>query len=151
MKRQRFFPLVFLLWAIILAVLFICIGCSDKDNSRGPSDTKAVFNPLVPDEELNNLSISALTRWEKLSSTHTGRLDRRGDSFGVKSLGVQFNDKPAIYYVANVNKRAERNGFIYRRGGGSYRNRDTWTSHGGLFVSRPRDSKATKFRIVRVR
>jgi hypothetical protein len=141
----------YILSLIILAVALVSAGCSDNDNSRGPGDTKAVFNPLAPDEDMEAATVSALTGWEKLSSTHTGRLDRRGDSFHVKSLGVQFSDKPAIYYVADVNKRAERNGFIYRRGGGSYRNRDTWTSHGGLFVSRPRDSKATKFRILKVR
>lgn len=135
----------------ILAVALVSAGCGDRDNSRGPSDTKAVLNPLAPDEDLSAATISALTGWNNLSGSHTGRLSRRGDSFGLRSLGVQFNDSGSVYYIADVNKRAEKNGFIYRRGGGAYRNRETWTSHGGMFVSRPNGSRATKFRVVKVR
>ncbi|MDP3481442.1 MAG: hypothetical protein Q8R88_16870 [Desulfoprunum sp.] len=62
----------------------------------------------------------------------TFRIGKKGTAFG-KTIKVVFSNGWSVT-IPDTSKRFEKNNFIYRAGGGSFRNAETWTSHGGVFI-----------------
>lgn len=126
------------LFLILFLALFLS-GCGDDD------DTATTTGSATDKTTTTTAKTTTKTTYSKKATyTSSGvapanrgggttfRINRKGTSFG-KSIKVVFSNGWTVT-IPNTSKRFTKSGFIYRAGGGSYRNAETWTSHGGVFI-----------------
>lgn len=130
----------------LFLVLFLSVflnGCSDsneqpdavtgvgddKVTAATPTATKSTFSKKETYKATG-------TAWEPgRGNGSTFRIPKIGTAFG-KTIKVVFSSGYTVI-VPDTSKRLAIGKFLYRCGGGSYRNRETWTSHGGVFLAAP--------------
>ena len=114
---------------ILLLTLFLS-GCGDDDDTDTTtgSGTDTTTSTFKNKEVYSSTGVAPSGR----GGGTTFRINKQGTAFG-KKIKVVFSNGWSVT-IPDTSKRYTQGNFIYRAGGGSYRNRETWTSHGGVFI-----------------
>lgn len=128
------------LFLILVLTLFLS-GCGDDDDTDtttgSGTDTTTTKSTFSKKESYPATG----TAWESgRGNGSTFRIPKKGSSYG-KTIKIVFSSGYSAV-VPDTSKRYSVGKFIYRCGGGSYRNPETWTAHGGAFIVAPENDKS---------
>lgn len=139
---------------LILCLTLFLSGCSDSDSDTTDTTTGTGTTTTT---KTSTQTTTKTTYSRKATYTSSGvapagrgggttfRINKRGTAFG-KSIKVVFSNGWTVT-IPDTSKRFSKNGFIYRAGGGSFRNAETWTSHGGAFICANNGNKSRSLTI----
>ena len=120
-------------------------------NGCGSSDDKTDATTGTGDDQTTTAAKDNFTKHQTYSATGfatesgrgggtTFRIFKKGPEFG-KKIKVVFSSGYTVI-VPDTSKRFSVGLFIFRPGGGSYRNPATWTAHKGVFLVAPAGDKS---------
>jgi len=136
------------LFSILLLALFL--------NGCGSNDDKTATTTGAGDDQTTKATTDAAAFSHKETFSSTGSAPKRGggSTFRIKKKGTAFGKTIKVVFsngwsvtVPNTSKRFTSGNFIYRAGGGSFRNAETWTTHGGVFLCANAGNKSKKVTI----
>lgn len=120
------------LFLILVLTLFLS-GCGDDDDTDTTTGSGTDTTTNFTKKETYTATGTA---WEPdRGNGSTFRIPKKGTAFG-KTIKVVFSSGYSVV-VPDTSKRYSVGKFIYRCGGGPYRNYETWTAHGGAFIVAP--------------
>lgn len=118
---------------------FAISGCSGGDKTdamSGSGDADQIVSKNEKNRTVFNPEIDSRAYSRKAVFNIEGRSCRpkpKGSAFG-KSFLIVYPSGQKIFVPNSELRSLWSGGGTYRRGGGSYRNLQTWTSHGGAFI-----------------
>lgn len=130
------------LFSILLLTLLL--------NGCGSSDDKTDTTTGTGDDQTTTTK-SDFTKHETFSATGFATESGRGGgtTFRIMKKGPEFGKKIKVVFssgytviVPDTSRRFSVGCFIFRPGGGSYRNPATWTAHKGVFLVAPAGDKS---------